>query len=159
MTATTADSAGIDAVRYGMDLTREGRYEEALPLFDAHLPTLSSNDTSHRRTLVDAFSSYGLCVAKVRRKYGQAVQYCEISIRNNPIEPDHLYRLGIVYLERGDRRSAVRSFDRGLRLNPKHRGINTVYERIGRRRRPPIPFLPRDNPLNVWLGKRRRGEG
>ncbi len=153
MTDTTSAQQRIARA---IDLTRKEQYEEALELFDAHLPTLTSGTLEDKRVAAGALSFYGICVAKVRRKYGEAVKYCNISIRSNMFDPDHRYNLALVYLERDDRRRAVESLSAGLKLKPGHPGINRIFDIIGRRRKPVIPFLPRNNPLNVWLGRRRR---
>ena len=60
-------------------------------------------------------------------------------------------------LERGERKKAVETLNAGLRLQSNHKQINTILDRIGRRKRPVIPFLPRSNSLNIWLGKLLRG--
>jgi hypothetical protein len=46
---------------------------------------------------------------------------------------------------------------KGYRLQPNHPGILSVLEDLGRRRRPPLPFLSRANPINVLLGRMSRG--
>jgi len=143
-------------VTQAIELTRKEQYEEALELFDAHLSVLTSGTLEDKRIAASALSFYGLCVAKVRRKYGEAVKYCNISIRANMFEPDHRYNLALVYLERDDRKRAVESLSAGLKLKPGHPGINKIFDTIGRRQKPVLSFLPRDNPLNVWLGRRRR---
>jgi hypothetical protein len=50
----------------------------------------------------------------------------------------------------------VESLNAGLRLEPNNAQLNRIFDRIGRRRPPVVPFLSRDNPLNVWLGRRFR---
>ncbi len=156
MTDTTSAQQRIARA---IELTRKEQYEEALELFDAHLPTLTSGTLEDKRVAAGALSFYGVCVAKVRRKYGEAVKYCNISVRSNMFDPDHRYNLALVYLERDDRRRAVESLSAGLKLKPGHPGINRIFDTIGRRRKPVISFLPRDNPINVWLGRKRRGKG
>ncbi len=151
-------SAGGDPhelIENAIQLTRKGKYEDAIGVFEAHLENLSGGDLSDKRLAAGAFSFYGLCVAMVRRRYGEAVQYCKVSLKSNSFEPDHRYNLALIYLERDDRRRAVEILKEGLELNPRHGAINRTFREIGRRRPPSIPFLHRDNPLNVWLGKRR----
>lgn len=144
-----------DRVKEAIRLTRQERFEDALQLFEAHLTGLSGGTIADRRLAATAFSYFGLCVAVVRRKYAQAVEYCNVSLKANFMDPDHRANLAQVYLERGDRQKAVETLNAGLRLEPSNSQINLIFDRIGRRRRPVISFLSRDNPLNVWLGKRR----
>jgi len=141
-----------------IELTRKERFEEAIVLFEEHLPAATSGDMNDKRVAAGAVSYYGVCLAKVRRRYAEAVQYCNVSIKTNIFDPDHRYNLALVYLERDDRRAAVEALSSGLRLNPKHPRINEVFDEIGRRQKPVIPFLPRHNPVNVWLGRKRRSQ-
>jgi len=157
MTAT-APNPVHEKMAEAIELTRRENYHEALVIFEEHLPGLTSGSIPDKRVAAGAVSYYGVCVAKVRRKYAEAVQYCNVSIKANIFDPEHRYNLALVYLERDDRKAAVEALNSGLRLNPKHPRINRIFDEIGRRQKPAIPFLPRNNPLNVWLGRKRRGE-
>ena len=53
------------------------------------------------------------------------------------------------------RERAVRHLARGLELFPGEPRLAAAWEALGRRSRPVIPFLPRGNPANVWLGRLR----
>jgi len=143
-------------VQRAIQMTRREHYAEALEVFERHLPPLAQGDISDKRLAAAAFSFYGLCVAVVRRRYSEAVKYCNLSLKSNFLDPDHRYNLARVYLERNDRKRAVESLNAGLRIAPKNTQLNTIFDRIGRRRPPVLPFLSRDNPVNVWLGKRFR---
>lgn len=152
--------AVLDRVEKAVALTREERYAEALEIFEELLPQLSSQDVNEKRVLSNSSSFYGLCVAMVRRRYAEAVQYCNLSLKSQFMDPDHLANLALVYLERNDRANAIEKLHAGLRIQPNHARINKTLDDIGRRKPPAISFLSRNNPLNVWLGKRRsRGSG
>ena len=152
---TPDNTAAQEAVREAVELTRQAKVSEAIPVFEEHLSVLAEGTINDRRSAAASFSYYGLCVARVRRKYAESVKYCEISIRANPLDPEHRANLAMVYLERNDRARAVETLNSGLRLDRKNRRINSILDLIGRRRPPVIRFLSRDNPLNIWLGKRR----
>ena len=145
-----------DRIRHAVELTRQQSYDEALVLFEQHLQTLSSGDLSDKRVAAAAFSFYGVCVAVVKRRYADAVKFCNLSLKANFLDPEHRANLALVYLERNERQKAVETLNAGLRLQPDSSAINRILDRIGRRRQPAIAFLSRDNPLNVWLGKRRQ---
>jgi len=132
-------------------------FEEALTLFEDSLPQLTSGGLTEKRLAAASFSYYGLCVAVVRRRYAKAVEYCNISLKRNFLDPDHRYNLAMIFLERGERKKAVETLNAGLRLQPDHTRINTIFDRIGRRRPPVIRFLARGSLLNIWLGKLLRG--
>jgi tetratricopeptide (TPR) repeat protein len=149
------NTAAQDAVYSATSLAIEGKVEQAIEIFELNLKLLSEGTIADRRVAASAFSYYGLCVAKVRRRYAEGVKYCQISLRSNPLDPDHRANLAMVYLERDDRPKAVEALNAGLRLDSRNRRINRVLDIIGRRRPPVIPFLSRNNPLNIWLGKKR----
>ncbi len=148
-----------ERIKEAIRLTRLEKFEEALTIFESQLPALTGGSISDKRVAASAFSFYGLCIAMVRRKYAQAVEYCNVSLKANFMDPDHRANLARVYLERGERRKAVETLSAGLRLEPHNTQINLIFDRIGRRRPPVLGFLPRDHPLNVWLGRLRARSG
>jgi hypothetical protein len=60
-----------------------------------------------------------------------------------------------VLIYAGRRKDAHQAFMRGLSIQADHQGIIRALKDMGVRRRPVIPFLSRDNPLNVYLGRVR----
>jgi tetratricopeptide (TPR) repeat protein len=144
-----------DQIDKAVELTRQRRYAEALAIFEKILPQLSSHDVSDKRVLTGSSSFYGLCVAMVRRHYAEAVQYCNLSLKSQFMDPDHRTNLALVYLERSDRASAIENLHAGLRIQPNNPRIHEILNDIGTRRPPVLGFLSRNNPLNVWLGRRR----
>jgi tetratricopeptide (TPR) repeat protein len=138
-----------------VDLTKEAKYAEALEVFEELLPTLSSRDVAEKRVLSNSSSFYGLCVAMVKRRYAEAVKYCNISLKGNFMDPDHHTNLALVYLERDDRENAVKNLHAGLKIQRNNKRIQQILHKIGSRSPPVITFLSRNNPLNVWFGKRR----
>ena len=157
-TSSADRDAAQQCVLDAVELTRDGAFEEALEKFEANLSVITGGDLQNKRIAAAAFSYYGLCLAMVKRRYADGVKFCKISIKANFMDPDHRCNLGLVYLERQNRRRAIGAFEEGLRIQPTHRRINAILDRIGRRTGPVVPFLSRDNPLNVWLGRRRRGK-
>ena len=152
----SSDNAAIrERVRQAIEMTREERYEQALEIFETQLPVLTEGDIQDRRIAASAFSYYGVCVAMVKRRYADAVNYCNVSLKANFMDADHRANLAMVFLERNDREKAIETLNEGLRLQPRNRQIQKIFREIGRRRPPVIRFLPRDNPINVWLGRRR----
>ncbi len=145
----------VQAVADAIALTREEKYEDAVVAFERFLPALSSGTDDDKRLAASAFSFYGLCFAEVRKQYLDAKKYCELSLKVHPKDPDHYENLARVHLLAQSRKGAIEALFDGLQYDPKHPGINEVFNAIGRRRDPVIAFLPRDNILNVYLGKRR----
>ena len=156
MTENTENKYALhDEISRAVELTKEDKFAEALEIFEECLPQLSSHDVSDKPVLSKSSSFYGVCVAVIKRRYAEAAKYCNISLKSQFMDPDHHTNLALVYLERNDRGSAVEHLFAGLRIQPKNRRIHRILNEIGRRRPPVISFLDRNNPLNIWLGKRR----
>lgn len=145
-----------EKVQEAISWTRGGRFDDAIEIFEECLPKLySDGELSDKRFAAAAFSYYGLCVAMVRRKYAEAIRYCNISVKSNFLEPEHRLNIALVYLERDDRKNAVHHLEAGLRLQPSHPRIQRIFAEIGRRKPVAFSFLSRRNPINVWLGRLR----
>ena len=135
-----------------IDLTKEKKYSKALPVFDEHLGSLGST-FSDQRLAAAALSFYGLCVAKVERRYGKAVECCQTSLKADRFDANHRANLAKVYIEADDRKKAIEALQDGLRIDPDHTAIHYVWDDIGKRRPPVLNFLARDSPINIWLGR------
>jgi len=145
-----------EKVQEAVSWTRNERFEDAIVVFEKYLPILSGEgDLQDKRFAAAAFSYYGLCVAMVKHRYAEALKYCNISVKANFMDPEHRVNLALVYLERDDRKNAVRNLEAGLRLQPSNKRIQKIFSEIGRRKPVTFGFLSRRNPLNVWLGRLR----
>jgi tetratricopeptide (TPR) repeat protein len=145
-----------DKIQEAISWTRMEQYEDAIAVFEEFLSLLSSDgDLQDKRFAASAFSYYGVCVAMVRHKYAEAIKYCNVSVKANFMDPEHRINLALVYLERDDRKNAVKNLEAGLRLQPSNKRINKIFKEIGRRKALMFSFLSRRNPLNVWIGKLR----
>jgi tetratricopeptide (TPR) repeat protein len=136
-------------------LTRVEQYADAVKIFEAHLPQLSSGTDDDKRVAAAVFSYYGLCIAALRKQYSDGIKYCELSLKVQPSNSEHYENQGKIHLLARSRARAVDALLNGLSYDPNNKGINRVLDSIGRRRPPVIGFLPRDNFLNVYFGKRR----
>jgi tetratricopeptide (TPR) repeat protein len=145
-----------EKIQEAVSWTRSERYDDAIEVFEKYLPKLfSDGDIQDKRFAAAAFSFYGLCVAMVKHKYAEALKYCNVSVKANFMDPEHRVNLAMVYLERNDRKNAVRNLEAGLRLQPSNKRIQLIFAEIGRRKPVTFSFLSRRNPINVWLGRLR----
>jgi len=112
---------------------------------------------AHRRASRDprAMSWYGLTLVVVERNLSLGALYCDEALRAAGPQPELLLNQARVQLSMGHRERAVRAIARGLELSPEDPALRAAQDAMGWRRRPVIPFLSRDNPLNAWLGKLR----
>jgi tetratricopeptide (TPR) repeat protein len=99
----------------------------------------------------DAVSHLAVCIARERGLVKKALEMCTEAIEKEPGRSVHHLNKGRVLLFAKRREEAVDAFRRGLAVeaNPD---IGRELERLGIRKRPVIPFLPRHNLLNKYLG-------
>ncbi|TDI46558.1 MAG: hypothetical protein E2P01_08710 [Acidobacteria bacterium] len=100
-------------------------------------------------------SYYGLCLGLAKKRHGDAIKMCKSAIRLEQYNPDLHWNLGRVFYNAGRRRDAYRVFVQGVRQQPGHRGLVGDIRRMGLRKKAVLPFLRRNNPLNVALGRMR----
>jgi tetratricopeptide (TPR) repeat protein len=97
-------------------------------------------------------SHYGVAVAAELEDYPSAVKLCERAIRLDPRNPVVHVNLGRVYRMMGENKSAHDAFISGWNADRKHPAPAAELTRMGVRRPPVLPFLPRSHWLNVRLG-------
>jgi tetratricopeptide (TPR) repeat protein len=100
-------------------------------------------------------SLYGLCVAIESEDYESARRLCESAIRINPGDPLTRVNLGKVLRLQGNTRAAYEEFITAWKLDKKHPAPASELSRMGIRRPPLLPFLPRSHWANIALGKVR----
>lgn len=136
-------------------LTRVENYDDAVQIFEANLPQLSAGLDQDKIIAAGVFSYYGLCIAALRKQYSDGIKYCQLSLKVQSSNPEHYENMAKIHLLGRSRARAVEALFDGLSHDPNNKPINKILDEIGRRREPVISFLPRDNPLNIHLGKKR----
>ncbi len=136
-------------------LTRVEEFDDAVKIFEANLPHLSSGTDKDKIIAAGVFSYYGLCIAALRKQYSDGIKYCELSLKVQSTNPEHYENQAKIHLLARSRSRAVDALFEGLGHDPNNKPINKILDGIGRRRDPVISFLPRNNVLNVYLGKKR----
>lgn len=148
--STRPPSAAELWYRRGVELAREGRYDDALePLEQALAYSIDEPSTTFQQTLR---SYYGLCVGLSRGDTRRGRQLCEEAISGGPVRPDLYVNLARVYLRAARRNLAVESLLTALSVAPDDREAWSLMAQLGLRRPPVLRFLPRRNPLNKYLG-------
>jgi tetratricopeptide (TPR) repeat protein len=142
-----------DSYRQGMHALSGGRRMVALALFEAAIEI--ERRMTRARPQPRYLSYYGLCLALERNEIHEALRYCREAVTLECYNPDIRCNLGRVLLRAGRRREAYRCFLRGLNLERSHTSTIRALREMGRRRRPILPFLPRTNAINVFLGRLR----
>ncbi len=132
--------------RKGVQALDKGHYLESLALFESalNLEERAGNQAPRMKYL----SYYGLSLSLAVGRTQEAIEMCERVLSVEFYNPDLYLNLARVYLSAGERRRAYRTLCQGLRLEAGHPGLIAEVRGMGIRRRPPIPFLSRSNPLN-----------
>ncbi len=135
------------------ELLRQKRKMVALHMLEEALASYPGNPF--------LMSYYGCLLAIVEKNYKEGISICKEAIKRLPgavpfgeefFYPTFYLNLGRACLAAGKKKDAVEAFDEGLRLDPKNRDLLWEMKKLGTRKKPPIPFLPRDSSLNKYIG-------
>jgi hypothetical protein len=143
----TAGGEAAEALDQGIRAFRAGDLDAAHAAFG----------NAHRRAWYDArvASWYGLTLVLVEKNYSLGVLYADQAVRGAGPLPELALNQARVALALGQREQAVRALERGLADAPGDPGLAAARDALGRRGPPFLRFLPRNNPLNHWLGRLR----
>jgi len=106
-------------------------------------------------------SYYGCLEAIVNKNYVRGIDTClkAIKILNGwlPFGQEFFYpvfylNLGRAYLAAGDRKKAIEVFCKGLTFDGGNRELLREVRKLGIRRKPVVPFLPRSHFINKYIG-------
>lgn len=106
-------------------------------------------------------SYYGCLQTIVDRKYRNGIDNCRKALvlfkaadtyTAGVIFPTLYLNLGRAYLAAGKKKDAVEALDKGLKFDKSHYEIRKEMQLLGMRKKPPVPFLDRSNPINKYLG-------
>ena len=142
-------------------MEQSGRAEDAQRLFEQAQVALDADDTLSALGILEralklydtvGWHSYlGACVARERGQFRRGLELCHASLAAEPDQPAHYLNLGRVHLSNGDKVEALRAMREGMAKggNPQ---LARMLECLGTRRKPVIPALSRNNPINKYLG-------
>lgn len=140
-----------DKIRDGIDYCRKGLWEQGVAL----LLEVPDNRESNQKYPALYYSYLGYGLARCQNRVREGLMLCERSLKIGFYEADNYFNMARTQLLRGSRRGADRALDRGLTIDPEHKGMLNLRLRMGQRRSPVVPFLSRNNPVNKYLGMLR----
>jgi len=106
-------------------------------------------------------SYYGCLQAVVDKKYRSGVDTCKKAItllrKKSSFGEEVLYpvfylNLGRAYIAAGKRKDAIDAFEKGLRYDYGNSDLSKELRGLGTRKKPPLSFLARSNPINKYIG-------
>jgi len=137
-----------ESLRRGQELLRAGLEMAALEHF-ANAHRAKSDDARLR-------SHYGWAVATIDHRFERGLGLCREALRADGSSPDIYLNLSRVLMAGGRKAEGLRYLKRGLMADPRDATLLLEWRRLGVRRRPVRPFLPRRHLVNRFLGRMRR---
>ncbi len=131
----------------GVEYLEQCLVEEASSCFRRALETVNESDSRFYRYR----SYYGL--TKVLCGDRASIDDCRKAASLYPFDGDIYMNLVRAEIFLCNRLNAVESIQEGLKYSSSHSGLQALQEKIGLRKRNPLPVLPRNNILNRFLGK------
>jgi tetratricopeptide (TPR) repeat protein len=144
----------LDFVRLGIAAARSDDFQRGL-IFLAEAHKLLSLEATRDKLPPSAYSYYGLCLALHKGRIKEAAEFCQIALDQEFYNAENYANLARVWIAGRSRRKAVDALDRGLAVDPRNQVLARLRTSLGVRNKPVLPFLHRDNPLNVTLGRVR----
>jgi len=134
----------------GLEAFHADRNIEAMALFEAaiELERRKGGSGIQPRYL----SYYGVCLAVYADRVREGIYFCREAIAREGYNAELHLNHARSLLAADKRREAHESLVRGLSFQPGHREIRILLKKMGIRKRPVLPFLERENLVNVKLG-------
>ncbi|HEU0264320.1 MAG TPA: tetratricopeptide repeat protein [Geobacterales bacterium] len=136
------------------DLDVDHLFQKGMEALAAH-QTLAALTWFERAAAVGDSPSVRSCLAYLlARERGQlrkALLLCQGAITQEPHNYLHHLNLGRILLLAGDKSKALVTLRHSMELSPQP-DVIAELQRLGVRKPPPFPSLPRNNPLNKFFG-------
>lgn len=151
MAITDERAPGTETAWRGIDLCRQGDWRQGM---DVLRRVADAKDSAVE--MPGLFYSYlGFGIARFDRRVREGVTLCEHAVKREFYQPENYLNLARTYMLAGQRRKAIDTVLAGRRIDRAHRGLAALHRELGLRRRPVLPFLSRNNPINRLLGRMR----
>ncbi len=132
------------AIQRAIELVREEEYKKALYIFEEY---------SYSPQTPAEITFLALAESIVKNTYRSSVDRCVVALEQWPTNADIYLNLSTILLHAGRRDLAALKLERGLKYHPDHYGLKKLHRKIGVRRQPLLPFLSRNNKVNILAGK------
>lgn len=142
-----------ELLRLGRRALKARQFKAAHEFLSEYCERMVQEDTA---VSPSALASYALAVGYMG-DVKEGVEICFKALSAERRNADVYSSLARLHLLADSRRRAFEALQRGLAIDPEHRDLLQLHEELGVRQSPAIPFLSRDAPVNVRLGKALRG--
>lgn len=149
MSVDVWDLSEEQLLRQGRDALWLEKYAEACDALSEYCSRLNR----YERPIPPAILAYyGLAVGH-SRNVREGLKICLEALTLDRHNANIYLCLARLYVLARSKKNAIDVIAQGLRVSRKHRGLNALRQELGVRQRLPIPFLPRENAVNVGLGR------
>lgn len=136
-------------LRLGRDAIWLERYGDASEALSEYCDRLSR----YKLPIAPAILAYyGLAVGH-SRDVREGLRICLDALSKDRRDPSIYFCAARLYILADSKKSALDIIAQGLRISRSHRGLTALRQSLGLRQRVPIPFLPRQNAVNVKIGR------
>jgi hypothetical protein len=106
-------------------------------------------------------SYYGCLEAVANKNYTHGIETCLMALeglkKGVPFGQEFFYpvfylNLGRAYLAAGKKEEALGAFYKGIQIDGENKDLIWEVKKLGTRRKTPIPFFKRSNPINKYIG-------
>lgn len=148
------NNAAEASFHQGLEAFHTDNYIEATALFEASIELERRSGIAQIQPRY--LSYYGVCLAVYSERVREGIYFCRESIAREGYNADLHLNHARSLLAAGKLREAYEALYRGLGFQPRHPRILRTLKSMGFRKRPVLPFLARENALNITLGKMLR---
>ena len=139
--------AGEKEFAQGLEYFRDGYVGKALEQMKAAAEAEPGNAL---------YLSYlGLLVAAAQKDFEKAEQLCHMALKLDRAEAQCYLNVAEVYMRAKRPKEAMEALREGLQRTKRDKRIADAIARLSGRRRPVFPFLEREHPVNMVLGRLR----
>lgn len=139
--------AGEKEFAQGLEYFRDGYLGKALEQMKAAAEAEPQNAL---------FLSYlGLLVAAAQKNFEKAEELCQMALKLDRGEPQCYLNVAEVYTRAKRPKEAMEALREGLQRTKRDARLADAIARLSGRRRPVFPFLEREHPVNMVLGRLR----
>jgi tetratricopeptide (TPR) repeat protein len=146
-----AEAAARALVTEGVRLCREGQWQKGLE----RLREVAASSVDPAKLPGTFYSYLGFGMAQLHGRKEEGLKLCQRAIEIEFYQADNYFNLARMHAMMRHRREAVEAIEKGLKVDPEHRGLQQLHDEIGERSPPVLRKLPRAHFLNRLLGKVR----
>lgn len=138
-----------DLARRGRDFARRGQYALANEFLSEYCARALRQEKAIPGSVLAA---YGLAVG-LSADLKEGIEICLRAVSSDRRNPEVYLSLARLHAQAGSRKKAIEAIERGLGFSVQNRELMELKKQLGQRQMPLLPFLSRDHPINVRLGR------